>query len=458
MAMNTPTVTNKALSLLPALPAFLKTYNLLKKSQWWDSRRLEEYQMRQLTRLLEHAYAHVPYYRRVFDERGLKPSNIQDFNDLRKLPCLTKETIRDNLADLRPASYPLSRLEYTTTGGSTGIPLGLYYERGVSRAVEWAFVKAMWDRVGYRFRDRCVILRGNVVSGAAAGMLWEPALFGRWLIMSSYHLTKATAPQYIDEIRRFRPAYIQAYPSSIIVLADFMEKHGVGTFPGLRAVLCGSENLYPWQRELIEKALGCRVYSWYGHAERAALAGECEHETAYHIASEYGYIELLGKDDRPVTADGETGEIVATGLTTFAFPMIRYRTGDVAEPFSEPCRCGRAYPRLKGVSGRLQEIIITGRDRRISMTAINMHSNVFDNVAQFQFFQEKKGEVVFNVVTKNGYGEGDTNNIRAELLRKLGDDVRLELRFVDNIPRTGRGKYRFLVQKLPVSFADNADG
>ncbi|MDZ4245764.1 MAG: phenylacetate--CoA ligase family protein, partial [Dehalococcoidia bacterium] len=85
-----------------------------------------------------------------------------------------------------------------------------------------------------------------------------------------------------------------------------------------------------------------------------------------------------------------------------------------------------------------------------------MHSNVFDNVEQFQFYQEKKGEVVFNIVRKDSYTERDTEYIRSELLKKLGDDVRLEISFVNHIPRTGRGKYRFLVQKLPVEFGSSA--
>ena len=75
---------------------FWDTYNFLQESQWWTRERLEEYQMHQLSRLLHHAYENVPYYRKAFDERGLKPKSIQDFDDLRKLPYLTKEIIRKN--------------------------------------------------------------------------------------------------------------------------------------------------------------------------------------------------------------------------------------------------------------------------------------------------------------------------------------------------------------------------
>jgi len=104
-------------------PEFLKWYNFLQESQWWSKEKLEEYQIQQLSKLLNHAYKNVPYYRRVFDERGLKPKDIQDFKDLQKLPYLTKEIIQDNLPNLVARNYPRSKLRYATTGGSTGIPM-----------------------------------------------------------------------------------------------------------------------------------------------------------------------------------------------------------------------------------------------------------------------------------------------------------------------------------------------
>ncbi|RXE55608.1 CoF synthetase [Methanoculleus taiwanensis] len=451
---NRESVTAKALSLLPTYSTFRRTYAFLRRSQWWSREELEAYQRAELARLLDHAYEHVPYYRRIFDERGLKPEDIRNLADLRLLPFLTKEIIQNNLAELRATNYPENAFEYVTTGGSTGIPVGFYYEKGVSRAREWAFMKAQWDRVGYRFRDRCVILRGHVVDPDPEGVFWKKALFGRWLIMSSYHITEETLPAYIDRIRSFRPKYIQAYPSIISILATYMQKHEVEPFPTLKAILCGSENLYPWQRELVEDVFGCRIYSWYGNSEQTVLAGECEESSSYHIFPEYGIVELIGKDNLPVTAPGELGEVVATNLTNYVCPLIRYRTMDLAVRDTDHCPCGRAYPLLKKVEGRLQEFIVTRNDRLIPMTAVNMHSAVFDNVIQFQFYQEQEGEVILRIVRKPGYTDRDTESIRQESQKKLGEDVHITIRFVDSIPRTERGKYRFLIQQLPLENCD----
>lgn len=433
---------------------FRDPYRFLQESQWWSRDQLEEYQLDQLKQLLHHAYENVPYYRRLFDERGLKPKDFQDFKDLRKLPYLTKEIIQNNVEDLKARNIPSHKFQYVTTSGSTGIPLGFYYETGVTTAKELAFIHTLWNRVGYRPGDKCVVLRGNVVPSADEGKYWEYNPLDKNLIMSSYHLTDTTIPLYIAKIRQFRPDYFQAYPSVITILARYMKEHNIPPFPSVRAILCGSENLYPAQRALLEDIFFCRVYSWYGHSERAVLAGECEKSTCYHVFPEYGFVELVGSDDKPVTNENSMGEVIVTGFLNHVFPFIRYRTMDLAWTLNATCQCGRNYPLLKKVEGRLQELIITKTGRLISMTAINMHSDVFDNVKQFQFFQEKKGEVIFNIIKKDTYTSRDTRYIENELQKKLGADVDLHTCFVDHIPRTQSGKYRWLIQKLPIEFGE----
>jgi len=436
-------------------PEFLKWYNFLQESQWWSRKKLEEYQMQQLEKLLKHAYKNIPYYRGVFNKRGLKPKDIQGLDDLKKLPFLTKEIIQNHQSDLIARNYPKSKLQYATTGGSTGIPMGFYIEKNISSAREKAFMLTQWNRVGYKFGDKSVILRGDVIQYASKGKFWKISPANGNLILSSYHMTDENLPKYIKKIREFKPNFIQAYPSAITILARFMEGNNIQHFPNIKAILCGSENLYPWQRELLEEIFQCQVYSWYGHSERAALAGECEVSTYYHIFPEYGIVELIHKNkEQEINKNNEVGEIVATGLNNFVFPFIRYRTMDLAVPETTKCKCGRNYPLLKRVEGRLQEFVVTKTGRLISMTAINMHSNVFNNLKQFQFYQDKRGEATFNIVKKESYTNCDTRYIRKELQKKLGKDMKLIINPVDYIPQTKSGKFRFLIQKLPIKFGD----
>ncbi len=434
---------------------FWDTYNFLQESQWWGKEKLEEYQMQQLEKILHHAYENIPYYRKVFDERGLRPKDIQDFDDLKKIPFLTKEIIQNNLEDLVAQNYPRSKLQYITTGGSTGIPMGFYLDNNTAGSIEWAFMLTQWSRVGFKVGDKCVVLTGNVVKSVNKGKLWEYNSANKNLILSSYHMIDETLPKYIAKIREFKPNFIQAYPSAVTILARFMKNNKIENFPSIKAILCGSENIYFWQRKLLEEVFQCRVYSWYGHAEECCLAGECEKSNYYHIFPEYGYTELIGEDGKQVNEENKLGEIVATGFNNYVCPFIRYRTMDLAIKGKNNCnQCGRQFQLLKKIEGRLQEMILTKTNRCISMTAINMHSDVFDNIKQFQFFQEEKGKVFFNIIRKNSYTEKDTEYIYRELNKKLGNDMDLIIHFVDHIPRTKNGKYRFLIQKLPINLGD----
>ena len=102
------------------LGTFIHTYTLLKESQWWSKEQIEEYQLQQLKKLLTHAYENVTYYTKLFNKLDLKPEDINSFQDLQKIPYLTKEMVRKNFSALKATNYPEHRFENLSTGGSTG--------------------------------------------------------------------------------------------------------------------------------------------------------------------------------------------------------------------------------------------------------------------------------------------------------------------------------------------------
>jgi phenylacetate-CoA ligase len=412
----------------------------VERSERWSPEELAAYQLDRLRAVVAHAVEHVPYYRNLLE--GTIPASL---DDLRRLPLLEKRILQERLDELVAQNVPQSERYYYTTAGSSGTPVGFWHDLDQQHR-ERAFMRAQWRRVGYTEGARSAVLRGNIVERG----LWQHDFVNGTLMMSSYSLTLARLPAYVARLRRLKPKYLQAYPSSAAIVARHMLDTGEPPIAGLRAVLCGSETLFPEQRTLIEQAFGTRVYSWYGHSEAVALGGECEHDTAIHLFPQYGYVELVDEEGEAVTERGATGEIVATSLHARAMPLIRYRTGDLAVLGAQACeRCGRPYQLLERIEGRVQEFVVTSTGRRISMTAINMHSPIFDNVFQFRFAQERPGEVSLRIVPKPSYSpEADDAQITRALMQKLGDDMALRLELVDEIPRGGRGKYRFLDQML----------
>ena len=469
-ALATKLAPERVLAHLPdrAMAATARGHHVLKRQFWAEVRRwradieatdklsaerLDQLALGRLCSLLTHARDEVPHYRAAFEALDWRPEDIDDPARLRDLPLLSKADLQEHLERLVASGFPRDRLEYSTTGGSTGVPVGFYLDKNDSLAAEWAFMTAQWARVGYRDGDRCAILGGEP---PADGRLWERRPFWNFLVLSSYHLSESHLPELMARLRAFRPAFLKGYPSSCHLLARWLLESGEPPPENLRAVLCGSENLYDWQREEIERAFGCRVYGWYGQSERVCLAGECETRPELHIFPQYGWTELLDADGEPVEDAGVPGEVVATPFHTRCMPLIRYRTGDIAVLADGACPdCGRAYRRFERIEGRAQEFILTADERPISMTAINMHSDVFDNVRQFRFVQREPGRLLLKLVPAPSYDQDrDGERIRTQLGPKLRGVELTAIEVVDDIPPTRSGKQRFLDQHLRVGFGD----
>ena len=428
------------------LGTFIRNYTLLKESQWWSKEKLEEYQLLQLKKLLNHAYENVPYYSKMFKKLKLKPKEIQSINDLQKLPCLTKEIVRKNLNTLKATNYPEHKFEYLYTGGSTGQPLRFYIEKGVWISQLMAYGKIQNDWAGRSSFDKSVHMKGNQIP-------FEYKLFRRTLVLSSFYMNDKYMPLFIQKIRKLKPKHILGYPSALTNLVVYMKRNNLRGFPSIKSILCYAETLYERQRDLIEEMFQCRVYNQYSLRETVALGTTCEHSNYFHMFPEFSIIELIGKDAKPVTKEGEVGEIVGTGFHNYIFPFIRYRTGDLGVYITKKCLCGRNYPLLKRIEGRVQEFIVSKTKRLVPLTGVyGLVAKCSPNVKECQLYQDTEGKILINIVKEEAYTKKDTYNIQNNFQKKFGDEFKIRVNFLDHIPRTKEGKYRFLIQKLPIEF------
>ncbi|MEM3627524.1 MAG: phenylacetate--CoA ligase family protein [Candidatus Bathyarchaeia archaeon] len=431
---------------------YIELRRFLQEAQWWDRERIETWQLMRLKEIVKHAYENVPGYRALCHDKGVKPEDIQTLGDIRLLPFMTKELIRDNFKDFVAQNLDLNKCRYVTTGGSTGIPVG-FYHTAVNVWMENAFMHSGWERAGWKLGETSAVLRGAFVGSEERFWSYDPVW--KELLLSTYYLTERTYRVYLDKILTFRPQNLQAYPSAATMLADLVLENGDIGRLNFKIIFLGSENIYNWQKEKLRQAFPySRLFGWYGHTEQAVLAHWCEYSETYHIWPFYGFVEVLDEAGSEVE-EGKTGEIVATSFWNFATPFIRYRTMDIARKGKYGCQaCGRQFLLLEDVEGRLQEMIVTAQGRYISMTAINIHSDVFDNVRQFQFYQDTPGKVILKIVPKETYSAQDAEKIYQEIKKKLGEDMDLELMLVAEIPRTQRGKARFLEQRLKLRYGE----
>lgn len=415
---------------------------------WFDMAQRQElrtYQETELGKLLSFAVGKVPAYKHL---RSVV-EQYRPFEALNEFPIVQKDDVQNRQADFLPDSFDEIPHYETATGGTSGNQLKIFLDDG-SQSVEMAFMHRQWARVGYAPSKRKATFRGVPFRNLRPEIYWQDNPVYNERQFSPFHMSERNLPAYVAALTEFRPEYIHGYPSAIDTLAEYLLRtRSSAPFPPIVAVLLGSEGVTLGQRERIERAFRARVYSWYGHSERVVLAGECEVSSSYHHFPDYGVLEIVDDEGNPCNREGDRGEIVGTGLLNYCMPLIRYRTGDHATRLESSCECGRNWDRFCDVEGhRKQEMVITKGGGKISLAALNMHGDVFAEVVRFQYQQDVPGMCTLRIVPSPGFAEGDLRRIHDAFRDKVGHELDIDIRLVEEIPLTARGKLKMLVSSL----------
>ncbi|MES9906402.1 MAG: hypothetical protein ABW168_27435 [Sedimenticola sp.] len=417
--------------------SYRKQARLLKESNRWDDQEFKKYQLRKLFNTVEQAATTVPYYRDLFQSNKL-PAKLQSIEQFLSLPLLSKEIIKEEGERMISDSVPATLRYPVTTGGTSGTPMKFWMSSSAYRK-EWSFVHDLLMRYGISPFDRKIGLRGVPFPKAEEGIYCQHNQVYRELQISPFHLSEEVINEYLPLIKKYGAKYIHGYPSSVSQFAVIAEKKQIGRKLGLKGVLLVSETVYPHQIATIEKAFDCPVISFYGHSERLIFAGNKPNTLEYFVDPRYGYTEIID------------GELVGTGFINNAMPMLRYKTGDYVT-VKDPCGTNgvESFMRLSKVDGRwLQEMLIGKNGGYISVTALNMHSELFANVQRFQFYQEIIGKCELRIVPAHGFViEMDSKTISKAFRDKVGHELDIVIKIVDSVEMTNRGKQMFLVQKI----------
>jgi phenylacetate-CoA ligase len=398
-----------------------------------DQETISRYQNRRLQILVRLAAARSPFYRAWFRDAGLDPGSIRTVADLARLPILDRSDIVAGPEQF--LTYPDRLLWQAHSSGTSGTPITCYRTPG-SSVFELSALERQWGWFGLSRSSRRVILRGAFIS-EPGGPPVKLVPGANQLMVWSFGLTPETLPAVVDAIRAFRPDAIEGWPSAIAVLASLLHDQGL-TLP-VGAVITSSEVTTPAQRDLMRTAFRGPVVDHYGQTERVAMAGSCE-AGGYHVFPDYGIVELL-----PVPGMTDRWEVVGTALHNWGFPLLRYRTGDQVGPADPgPCLCGRAFPTLGRVDGRIDDTFASADGRPLPMPSIVLADLV--NVRESQIAQRGPGRFEARVVPRAGF---DLQALTAQILANVdtyygpGQDV--SVRIVDAVPRTATGKLRSAV-------------
>jgi len=427
-----------------------KNLKELEKTQWLSRKDLEVIQLKKLRSLVYQSYSNVPYYHSLFKSINLYPDDIKSLDDLRKIPVLTKEHVKQNQSVIKATNYT-GALIPAASGGSSGEPVQ-FFRTKEDFSCAWAAAFRGWKWAGYDLGERYATLWGNPVGVAQQKKVLKKVknTFMQNISLSAYDMTDQTLDEYVRIIRRYNPKIIRGYAQALFVMSQYMNKNGISDLHPV-SVLTTAETLFGYQRSEIEKEFGCRVFDGYGGGEAPAAAYECQEHCGYHISSENIILEFV--KDGEIVSSGEKGKILVTNLNNYAIPFIRYDMEDIGIPSDDICSCGRGLPLMKSIEGRVNDMIVTPEGKFIHsyvFSAIfrNMHS-----IDQFQVIQETENTVTIKIVNNELFGEQDMNYIKTTLTPVLGENIRLRVECVTDIPiLSGSGKRRFVVSKVPIRF------
>ena len=409
------------------------------------------YQEERLRDIVVHAYETVPFYRRRFDAIRLRPADVRGYQDLPKVPLLTKHDIRLHFDELRSRSLPAHQLRTGHTSGTTGTPLTVGYDQNTVWMTYAVFDRHYrWAGLGTgRGGDRVAVARGNVIVPLDRKQppFWRYNRPMNQLLLSSFHLSRANLPAYVEALARFRPAALDGYPSTLYLIARYLQHVGE-TFP-LRAAITSSETLYDFQREVIEERFQCRVFDYYALAERVIFSGECDRHEGHHVAMEYGLAEVTDANGEPCPR-GKAGRLVGTSLHNFAMPLLRYVTNDMTALRPDACSCGRGLELLEDVTTKAEDVLTLKDGRLISPSVLTHPFKPLDCIAGSQIVQTAPDAITVRLIPGAGYNDDLTHHLVSELQARLGDDTRIDVQVVDELETSANGKFKWVISHVPL--------
>lgn len=414
---------------------FKDYYEFFQKSQWWSIEKLKAFQFNRLQEILNIAYAKVPFYKSLFQAKGLTIDDFKNIDDLKKLPLITKEKIRANFKSFLHQDFlKFKKVIKHSTSGTTGEKFFFYLPFHLLYMLNYSLIYRFYSWGGVKLGDKRVTLGGRFFTNTAPFWVFNKA--ENQLLLSIHHLNETTVDLYVSKIRDFKPVFIQGHPSGIHFLAERVNR--LKTSIPVKSVFTTGETLFDYQREEIQKAFKCEVFESYGLGESVFAAFECEEHNGLHEASELGIMEF-------VEAEPGLYMVIGTSLWNYVMPFIRYQVEDLVEiSENEKCSCGRGLPlKIKKVIGRIDDIIISAKGTIVFPVSIRMAIKplLFESENyQLQQVGKKEYVLLFQGVLEGGRKESFVRR----LTNLLGEEATLEIKEVDKIPMSS-GKKRNIV-------------
>jgi phenylacetate-CoA ligase len=408
----------------------------LLRDQWKSLDELQALQQTKLQKLIRHAYAKNPFYKNRFDRIGIKPEDIRTSEDLKRLPVVKKEDLRN--AILESAAIP-ERSQWVSTSGSTGIPMRLPFLRR-----DHSLINLTWLRP---------LLAHGIPPGARTLEITGPHNFrphSQWYQRLGLFRRRSisifeTEGRWIESLSREQPDVLWGYSGSLKLLAQFVEKNKLAIHRP-RWLVGVSDLVDDSSRELMQRVFKTEVIDLYGAAETGCMSWLCPTCKEYHINIDHLLVEFIKEDH--FTEFAAPSRICVTNLNSFAFPIIRYEIGDLGFFSSKKPICGRGLPLMKVIAGRSDAVIHLSSGRRLSPMFFFGAMKKVAGLANWQVIQDEPGQLIIKVIPDetNNFSK---NDMEEKMLELISEPIRINIEIVQTIPEAASGKQRAVISRVP---------
>ena len=423
----------------------VRTLRELRRTQWLSLEAMRQRQLERLRVAVRYAGGNCPHYQRVFAEAGFNPENFE-LADFTRLPLLTKADIRTRTPDLLAKNVARESLGFHKTGGSTGVSLTTYFDTrwqevrnaDAMRANEWA---------GWRHGMKVAAIWGNPPVAQTLKERLRSGLLDRLMYLDTMNLNSASLADFVVRWRREKPEALFGHSHSLYMLAKYLVESGVQDLRP-RGIVSTSMMLLEAERQVIEAAFSCKVTDRYGCEEVGLIASECDQHRGFHLNIEHLFIEFLRPDGSPA-ASGEEGAIVVSDLLNRGMPLLRYRVEDVGVPSDRVCPCGRGFPMMERVVGRVADYLKKPDGSMVAgVSLVERTLTAIDGIEQLQIVQPAARQIELNVVRAPEFSQASESALLAEFQNVFGSDFEIRISYLTNIPQEASGKYRFSICRI----------
>lgn len=424
---------------------YLRHLEHLRRDQYKTAEQITREQQQKLSRMIEYAYVNCSYYRDIFSRVDSSPAAVT--NQFTNIPLLHKSDIRQNKERMCAVNFPKEKLVPKKTSGSTGVSLELFMDVDCS---EWRRAAALFRNswTGWQLGEKTAAVWGNPPPAQNWRAFLRNALLERCIYLDTLGMTEEDMRDFLLRIEQYKPTLMMGHAYSLYYFAKFVEKQSRPIQLQLKGIISTAMMLYPWQREVIERVFGCKIFERYGCEEVSLIASECEAHRGMHINTDSLIVEFLKDDGQPAAA-GEEASVVVTDLMNYGMPVIRYKIGDRAVYSDEPCSCGRKTLLITKVTGRDADFVMTPERKIISGISLTENFSLkIPGVEQMQIDQHALNHLKIKIVRDKDFNDNSARILRELCLKTFGAVMQCDVEYVDKIPQEKSGKYRFVISHL----------